>query len=57
MLHITHTPGVWANHSPAGNPHPGTTSDAINAIDFAVQLKKGNLANVRVLSNSWGGGG
>jgi subtilisin family serine protease len=36
----------------------GTTADAINAIDFAVQVKQrfGSAANVRVLSNSWGGG-
>lgn len=37
----------------------GTTADAINAIEFMIQVK--NLfsvaANVRVLSNSWGGGG
>jgi serine protease len=37
----------------------GYTSDAINAIEFAVQAKAllGTGANVRVLSNSWGGGG
>jgi subtilisin family serine protease len=35
----------------------GTTANAINAIEFAVQLKINNIANVRVLSNSWGGGG
>jgi subtilisin family serine protease len=37
----------------------GSTADAINAIAFAVQVKKvfGTRANVRVLSNSWGGGG
>lgn len=37
----------------------GSISDAINAIDFAVQVKKrfGMQANVRVLSNSWAGGG
>ena len=37
----------------------GTTSDAIDAIEFAVQAKQkfGAGANVRVLSNSWGGGG
>jgi subtilisin family serine protease len=39
----------------------GTTSDAINAIEFAIQAKSafaaGAAANVRVLSNSWGGGG
>jgi len=37
----------------------GSTSDAISAIDFAVQLKKlfPVEANVRVLNNSWGGGG
>ncbi|HEY0157297.1 MAG TPA: S8 family peptidase [Thermoanaerobaculia bacterium] len=33
----------------------GTTADAIEAIDFAVQAKIGGV-NVRVLSNSWGGG-
>jgi len=39
----------------------GTTANAINAIDFAVQAKAAfsgsGGANVRVLSNSWGGGG
>lgn len=34
----------------------GTTADAITAIDFAVNAKIGGV-NVRVLSNSWGGGG
>jgi len=33
----------------------GTTADAISAIDFAVQAKIAGV-NVRVLSNSWGGG-
>jgi serine protease len=33
----------------------GTTADAITAIDFAVQAKIAGQ-NVRVLSNSWGGG-
>jgi subtilisin family serine protease len=40
----------------AGN---GSTSDAIDSIEFAIQVKAqfaaSNLANVRVLSNSWGG--
>ena len=39
----------------------GAVSDAVNAIDFAIQTKAafatGSLANVRVLSNSWGGPG
>ncbi|HET9831687.1 MAG TPA: S8 family serine peptidase, partial [Vicinamibacterales bacterium] len=40
----------------------GSTADAVNAIDFALQTKaafasNGNQANVRVFSNSWGGGG
>ncbi len=35
----------------------GSTSDAINAIEFAIQLKEQHIANVRVLNNSWGGGG
>ncbi len=39
----------------------GSTADAINAIEFAIQAKKAfsasGGANVRVLSNSWGGGG
>jgi subtilisin family serine protease len=34
----------------------GTTADAISAIDFAVNAKIAGV-NVRVLSNSWGGGG
>ena len=39
----------------------GTTADAINAIEFTIQAKSAfaatSGANVRVLSNSWGGGG
>ena len=37
----------------------GTTAGAINAIEFTIQAKQifGPAANVRVLSNSWGGGG
>ena len=40
----------------------GTTANAINAIEFAIQAKAAfggatGAANVRVLSNSWGGGG
>lgn len=37
----------------------GYTSDAVEAIEFAIQAKQrfGAAANVRVLSNSWGGGG
>ena len=40
----------------------GTTADAINAIEFAIQAKSAfggatGTANVRGLSNSWGGGG
>jgi subtilisin family serine protease len=35
----------------------GTTANAINAIEFAIQASKLTGANVRVLSNSWGGGG
>ncbi|HEV3060526.1 MAG TPA: S8 family serine peptidase [Vicinamibacterales bacterium] len=38
----------------------GTNADAINAIEFAIQAKAAfsasGQANVRVLSNSWGGG-
>jgi subtilisin family serine protease len=35
----------------------GTTGDAVNAIEFAIQAKAifGAAANIRVLSNSWGG--
>jgi subtilisin family serine protease len=39
----------------------GSTADAVNAIDFVIKTKQvfasSNGANVRVLSNSWGGGG
>ena len=37
----------------------GYVSDAVNAIEFAIQLKNqfGTAADLRVLSNSWGGGG
>jgi subtilisin family serine protease len=40
----------------------GATSDALKAVEFAIQAKaafagSGNTADVRVLSNSWGGGG
>lgn len=34
----------------------GYTSDAVDAIEFAVQLKQQGV-NIRVLNNSWGGGG
>jgi subtilisin family serine protease len=42
-----------------GSNGSGSTVDAINAIEFAIQAKAafGATANVRVLSNSWGGGG
>ncbi len=41
------------------NTGSGSTSDAINAIEFAIQAKNffAAGANVRVLSASWGGGG
>jgi subtilisin family serine protease len=37
----------------------GNTADAIECMQFAVQVKQifGASANIRVLSNSWGGGG
>lgn len=37
----------------------GYTSDAVDGIEFAIQAKQNPFlgANVRVLSNSWGGGG
>lgn len=38
----------------------GSTSDAVNAIEFAIQVKNkfgSSGGNIRVLSNSWGGGG
>lgn len=39
----------------------GTTADAVDAIEFVIQAKQAFAAtggaNVRVLSNSWGGGG
>ena len=37
----------------------GSTANAVNAIEFTIQAKQifGAGANVRVLSNSWGGGG
>jgi len=35
----------------------GTIANAINAIEFTIQAKIATGANVRVLSNSWGGGG
>ncbi len=34
----------------------GDTADAVDAIEFAIQAKRAGAANVRVLSNSWGGG-
>jgi len=42
-----------------GSNGSGSTSNAILAIDFALQAKSlfGGAANVRVLNNSWGGGG
>lgn len=35
----------------------GYISDAVSAIEFAIQAKQTSGAEVRVLSNSWGGGG
>jgi subtilisin family serine protease len=35
----------------------GSTSNAIKTIEFAIQAKQQGLADIRVLSNSWGGGG
>lgn len=35
----------------------GTTANAINAIEFLIQAKTAAKANIRILSNSWGGGG
>jgi len=35
----------------------GYTSNAVNAIDFLIQTRQITGANVRVLSNSWSGGG
>ena len=44
-----------------GSGGSGSIADAVNAIEFAIQAKKAfsatGGANVRVLSNSWGGGG
>jgi subtilisin family serine protease len=39
-----------------GSRGSGSTADAIDAIEFAIQAKEKGVANVRVLSNSWGGG-
>lgn len=35
----------------------GYVSDAVKAIDYAIGLKTKNSINIRILSNSWGGGG
>jgi subtilisin family serine protease len=37
----------------------GSTADAVDVIEFMMQVKAqfGSAANIRVLSNSWGGGG
>ena len=35
----------------------GTTADAIKSVDYAVDLKVNRGVDIRVLSNSWGGGG
>ncbi|MGE3842064.1 MAG: S8 family serine peptidase [Vicinamibacterales bacterium] len=44
-----------------GSNGSGSTADAINAIEFAIQAKAAfsatGGADVRILSNSWGGGG
>ncbi len=39
-----------------GRRGSGSTADAIDAIEFAIQAKLAGASNVRVLSNSWGGG-
>src|SRR5437016_13541398 len=35
----------------------GTLADSINAIGFVIQASAATGANVRILSNSWSGGG
>jgi len=35
----------------------GSNADAIKAIEFMIQVKQQGLADIRVSSNSWGGGG
>src|SRR2546428_4880026 len=35
----------------------GTLADSINAIEFVIQASAATGANVRILSNSWSGGG
>jgi subtilisin family serine protease len=35
----------------------GTLANAIDAIEFTIQAKAAGAANVRILNNSWGGGG
>ena len=42
----------WLNSS-----NVGTISDAIDALEVAVQLKQAGLANIKVLNNSWFAGG
>jgi len=37
------------------NRGSGSTADAIDAIEFAIQANIAGAANVRILSNSWGG--
>src|SRR5438093_10223842 len=39
------------------NTGSGSLADAITGMDFAIQAKALTGANVRILSNSWGGGG
>jgi hypothetical protein len=37
-------------------PQGGSTADAIEAVNYMVDLKVNHSVNLRVLSNSWGGG-
>jgi serine protease len=71
--HVSGTIGAWGNNNRGvvgvnwtasimglkflNSQGSGTTADAIDAIEFAIQANAAGVSNVRVLSNSWGGGG
>jgi subtilisin family serine protease len=38
-------------------PDGGTLDDAVKAVDYFTDLKRGGLSNLVALNNSWGGGG
>ena len=56
VVGVNHTTAMVGCRFLAGPLGQGSTSDAIKCIDYMVGLKNSGV-NIRVLNNSWGGGG